>query len=87
MTPTACNIYTCAVFTTSSFNFGLSTHFVALYCYGRVLWKSVKKSRAELFDCGVASDMSKVTQMLVCIMLTPCFCFACSVCFGSFIKI
>ena len=33
-----------------------------------------KKSRAELFDCGVANDMSKVTHMLVCIVLTPCFC-------------
>ena len=33
-----------------------------------------KKSRVELFDCGVANDMSKVTQMLVCIVLTPCFC-------------
>ena len=28
--------------------------------------------------------MSKVTHMLVCIMLTSCFCFASSVCFGSF---
>ena len=43
-----------------------------------------KKGRAELFDCGVANDMSKVTHMLVCIVLTPCFCFANSVCFGSF---
>ena len=33
-----------------------------------------KKSRAELFDFGVANDMSKVTHMLVCIVLTPCFC-------------
>ena len=45
-----------------------------------------KKSRAELFDCGVANDMSKVTHniMLVRIMLTPCFHFTTSVCFGSF---
>ena len=43
-----------------------------------------KKSRAELFDCGVANDMSKVTHMLVCIVLTPCFCLASSVCFNSF---
>ena len=35
-----------------------------------------KKSIAEPFDCGVENDMSKVTHMLVCIMLTPCFCFA-----------
>ena len=44
----------------------------------------LEKSRAELFDCGVANDMSKVTHMLVRIMLTPCFRFASSVCFGSF---
>ena len=35
-------------------------------------------------DCGVANDMSKVAHMLLCIVLTPCFCFASSVCFGSF---
>ena len=40
--------------------------------------------RAELFDCGVSNDMSKVTHMFVCIVLTPCFCFAGSVCFDSF---
>ena len=40
--------------------------------------------RAELFDCGVSNDMSKVTHQLVCIVLTQCFCFASSVCFGSF---
>ena len=28
--------------------------------------------------------MSKVTHQLVCIVLTQCFCFASSVCFGSF---
>ena len=45
-----------------------------------------KKNRAELFDCGlcVLNDMSKVTHLLVCIVLTQCFCFAISVCFGSF---
>ena len=37
-------------------------------------------------DCGVANDMSKVTHVLVCIVFTPCFCFASSVCFGSFEK-
>ena len=42
------------------------------------------QSRAELFDCGVANDMSKVTHLLVCIVLTPSFCFASSVCFDSF---
>ena len=39
-----------------------------------------KKNRSELFDCGVLNDMSKVTHLLVCIVLTQCF----SVCFGSF---
>ena len=29
--------------------------------------------RAELFDCGVSNDMSKVPHLLVCIVLTPCF--------------
>ena len=37
------------------------------------------KSRAELFDYGVATVMSKV-----CMVLTPCLRFASSVCFGSF---
>ena len=46
--------------------------------------RNMKKSRAELFDCGVSNDMSKVTHLLVCIVLTQCFCFASSVCFGSF---
>ena len=41
-------------------------------------------SRAELFDCGVSNDMSKVTHLLVCIVLTPCFCFPSSVCFDSY---
>ena len=84
MTPTARNICTCAVFATTSFNFGLPTYFVSHgYCYGRVLY-AVFYRRAELFDCGVSNDMSKVTHLLVCIVLTPCFCFAGSVCFGSF---
>ena len=41
-------------------------------------------NRAELFDCGVSNDLSKVTHLLVCIVLTQCFCFPSSVCFGSF---
>ena len=43
-----------------------------------------KKNWAELFDCGVSNDMSKVKHQLVCIVLTQCFCFASSGCFGSF---
>ena len=34
--------------------------------------------------CAVANDMSKVTHLLVYIVLRPCYCFASSVCFGSF---
>ena len=83
MTPTARSISTCAVFATTSFNFGLPTYFVSHYCYGRALY-AVFYRGAELFDCGVSNDMSKVTHLLVCIVLTQCFCFASSVCFGSF---
>ena len=50
-----------------------STEEIFFYC----------KSLAQ-FDCGVVNDMSKVTHMLMCIVLTPCLCFARSVCFGSF---
>ena len=90
MTPTARNICTCAVFATTFLNFGLPTNFVSLYCYRKasyaVFYRRVflKKSRAEVFDYGVANDKSKVSHLLVCIVLTPCFCFASSVCFGSF---
>ena len=38
MTPTARNICTCAVFATTSFNFGPPTYFVSCYCYGRALY-------------------------------------------------
>ena len=68
--PTARNICT-RVFATSSFSFDLPTYFVSNCCYGR----RVFQTKAELFDCGVANDMSKVTRMLVCTMSTPCFCF------------
>ena len=64
-------------------NFGLPTYFVSHYCYGRALY-AVFYSRAELFDCGVANDMSKGTHLLVGIMLTPCFGFVSAVCFSSF---
>ena len=42
-----------------------------------------KKTRADLFDCGVAAVMSKVTHML-CMMLTQSSCFGSSICFGPF---
>ena len=89
MMPKARNV--CTRFATFSFNFSLPTYFVSHCCYGRALYAVFcriaffeKKSRAELFDSGVENDMSKVTHMLVCIVLTSCFCFASSVCFGSF---
>ena len=54
---------------------------------GNVIWQSFFfLSRAELFDCGVSNDMSKVTHLLVCIVLTSCFRFASSVCFDLFWK-
>ena len=55
-----------------------------MLCFKEEFFEKEEKRRAELFDCGVANDMSKVTHMSVFIMLTPCFCFASSVCFGSF---
>ena len=51
---------------------------------GHYMLFSIEEGRTELFDCSVANVMSKVTHMLVCIVLAPCFCFASSVCFGSF---
>ena len=73
MTPTTRNICTHAVFATFSLNLASQP----------ILFHTVvteeeffKKRRAELFDCGVANDMSKVAHLLVCIMSTPCFCFA-----------
>jgi len=71
MTSTACKI--CGVFPTSSFNFGPPTYFVSHYYCGRALhavfyrryfFRKKKKSRAELFDYGVTTVMSKVTHML-----------------------
>ena len=74
MTRAARNICTFAVYATSSFNFGLPTCFVSHYCCGRALYAvfcrkvCLKKIRAELLTV-----MSKVTHLLVCIVLTPCF--------------
>ena len=74
------------------FRHRLPAYFVSHYCHGWALYAVfyrrvfLKKNRAELFDCGVSNDMSKVTHQLVCIVYTQCFCFASSVCFGSFKK-
>ena len=78
--PTAHNVCTCAVFTTS-FNFGLPAYLVSHYfSYTRVLYAVFysffkRKVEQNCFDCGVANDLSKATHMFVCIMLTPCFNF------------
>ena len=88
MTRTARNICTCAVFATSSFNFGLLTYSVSHYCYGRPLYAVFCRNVClRAVDFGVTNDMSKVIHLLVCIVLTQCFCFATSVSFGSFEKL
>ena len=61
------NIWTCAVFATTSFNFGLQPIlFHTIVTEGQYMLFSIKeflnKNRAELFDCGVSNDMSKVTH-------------------------
>ena len=66
--PTAHDICICAVFATSSFNFGLSIYFVSQYCYGRASYtlcyrrvfflRKVEQSSIT----GVANGMSKVTH-------------------------
>jgi len=69
MTPMAHKI--CGVFATSSFfNLGPPTYFVSHYSCRRALHavfyrRVLKKSRAELFDYGVATVMSKVTHMFI----------------------
>ena len=68
MTPTARYIRTCAT----------SPPLLLILAFQLILFHT------ELFDCGVSNDLSKVTHLLVCIVLTPCFCFASSVCFDSF---
>ena len=90
MTHTACNICTCAVFATSSFNFGLLTYSVSHFCYGRALYAvfcrnvCLKKSRAELLT---------VVWQMTCQRSHICWCVSCwhdvfyfasSVSFGSF---
>ena len=80
MTRTARNICTCAVFATSSFNFGLPTYFVSHYCYSRALyavfyrkvWFKKKYSRAV--DCDVKSHTSVGVYRV-----DTMFCFASSV--------
>ena len=63
----------CDVFATFSRNFGPPTYFISYYSSGRALHAVLyrrefffkkKKRRAELFDYGVATVVSNVTQML-----------------------
>ena len=79
MTPTARNICTCAflpplllilAFQPIMFHTVVTEGHYMLFSID----KFFKRRRAELFDCGVENDMSKVTHMLVCIVLTPRFC-------------
>ena len=53
MTPTACNICTCAVFAITSFNFGLSTCFVSHYCYRRALYPGGGGGNSHMKQMGM----------------------------------
>ena len=73
MTPTARNICTCAflpplllilAFQPIMFHTVVTEGHYMLFSID----KFFKRRRAELFDCGVENDMSKVTHMLVCII-------------------
>ena len=74
MTRTARNFWTCAVFATSSFNFGLPTHFVSHNCYGRALYAvfyrkvCLKESIAELLT---------VVWQMTCQRSHICWCVSC----------
>ena len=62
MTPTARSISTCAVFATTSFNFGLPINFVSHYCYGRALYavfyRRVLKKKIEQSCLTVVCQMT-----------------------------
>ena len=74
MTRTARNICTCAVFATSSFNFGLLTYSVSHFCYGSALYAvfcrnvCLKKCRAELLT---------VVWQMTCQTSHICWCVSC----------
>ena len=70
MTRTARNIWTCAVFATTSFNFGLPTHFVSHYCYGRALYAVFYR---RVFE---QSCLTVVCQM-TCQRSQICWCASC----------
>ena len=86
---TARSIWTCAVFATSSFNFGLPTYYVSHYCYGRALYAVFSmvnifflKSRAELLIVvwQMTCQRSHVRWCALCWH----DCIASTVSFGSF---
>ena len=81
MAPTARNIYTCAVFTTSYFNFGIPTYFVS-HCYGK-----------RVFQKKVEQSCLTVVWQMTCQRSHICWCASCrhlvfvlfrSFCLGSF---
>ena len=74
MTPMACNICTCAVFATISFNFGLPTYFVSHYCYGRALY-AVFFYRRVFFK--VEQSCLTVVCQMTCQRSHICWCASC----------
>ena len=70
MTPTARNICTCAVFATTSFNFGLPTCFVSHYCYRRTL-------HAVFYGRVVEQSCLNVVWKMRCQRSHICWCVSC----------
>ena len=83
------NIWTCDVFTTSSFNFGPQTYFVSHYCYGRALYavfyrKFFLRSTAELLIV-VWQMTCQRSHMFWCALCSHhVFVLLVQFCFGSF---
>ena len=83
ITPTARKI--CDVFATS-FNFGPRAYFVSCYCFRRALHAvfyrgDFKKSKVEQSCLAIVLSCQRShTCCMVRLVLTPCLCFACSVC-------
>ena len=74
MMPTARNICTCAVFATSSFNFGLPTYFVSHYCYGRALYAVLYRI---VFLKKVEQSCLTVVWQMTCQRSHICWCAPC----------
>ena len=73
MTPRARNIYTCAVFATSSLNFGLPTYFVSHYFYGKALYAVFYRSFFE----KVEQSCLPVVWQMTCQRSHICWCASC----------